>query len=312
MRVDEQIDPVAGSEPHAAVACEKWLCGLAVDRHHPDRVSIEPDEEAACRGGVDDPQPQALAGFHRDIGTDGAVHEHRRTVGRSRCGEQERDVAIDVDRRVLDDERAGEPAIGLAGNICVVPERAGVGRPEAVIEARAGCYRRLGQLRYAVHGIGQPDAVPMHAGRRGEIVDQPHAKLVTAPDPQCRPRRDAVIAQACMTQACRWQRAGAQQAETVGGGLRGRAGWQSGTGDRRSRADEPSARYRLRSRCHRFAFGADQFTLMPAALTSSVLVSISRFTRASNSAEVSAIGSAPRPASFSRTAGVCRAFAISE
>ena len=39
--------PCAGSEPHAAVACEEWLGGLAVDRHHPDRVSIEPDEEAA-------------------------------------------------------------------------------------------------------------------------------------------------------------------------------------------------------------------------------------------------------------------------
>ena len=165
-----------------------------------------------------------------------SVDEHRRTVGRSRCGEQERDLAIDVDRLgVLDDERAGEPAIGLAGNIGVVPERAGVGRPEAVIEARAGCYRWLGQLRYAVHGIGQPDAVPMHTGRRGELVDQPHAQLFAAPDPQCRPRRDAVIAQACITQAGRWQRAGAQQTETVGGGLRRRAGWQAGTGDRRSR-----------------------------------------------------------------------------
>src|SRR5262245_26725259 len=54
-----------------------------------------------------------------------------------------------------------------------------------------------------------------------------------------------------------------------------------------------------------------QFTLMPAAFTSCVLVSISRRTSASNCSEVKGIGSAPSSLSFWRMAGCASALATS-
>jgi len=127
--IDEEIDPVAGSEADAAVARQKRFRRLAVDRHHAHRVARELEEETARCGGVDDPQPQALTGFHGDVRTPRSVDENWRAVGRRRGRENERNVAIDVGRlRVLDDECAGEtPIATMLSTVIIRPRTSSAG-----------------------------------------------------------------------------------------------------------------------------------------------------------------------------------------
>ncbi len=149
----------------------------------------------------------------------------------------------------------------------------------------------------------------------GKLVDETHAQLVAAFDAQDRPRHRAVKAEdrgRRLRLVAGAETPGAQLAETVGCGLRvGVQGQAAACGCRRRAGEDPPTRHRLGARRHRCRAGSDQFTLMPAAFTSWVLVSISLRTSASNCSELSGIGSAPRLASLSRTAGFCSAFAIS-
>ncbi len=111
--------------------------------------------------------------------------------------EHQHDIRVDLDRLgLVDDQRAMEAAIDLAGGMGVVPEGARIGRAEHVVEARAGRDRRLGEVRDAVHGIGQPDAVPVDAGRLGKLVHEPDAELLAALEPQRRARCGTAIAPA--------------------------------------------------------------------------------------------------------------------
>ena len=106
-------------------------------------------------------------------------------------------VAVDLRRLALvDDQHAVEPARQLlrGAEMGVVPERAGIGRREVVVEALARLDRLLRQIRHAVHGIGQPQPVPMHHRRLVEIVDQPDFQFFALLDPQRRARAHAVIA----------------------------------------------------------------------------------------------------------------------
>ena len=62
----------------------------------------------------------------------------------------------------------------------VVPISACIRLDEAIVETlarRDGC---LGERRRAIHGVGEPHAVPMQRGRLRETVDETQANLLTA------------------------------------------------------------------------------------------------------------------------------------
>ena len=148
-------------------------------------MSLEAQRHDAGERGVEQPQADAFAGADRLVGRDDAVQRDRvadpsRHPGFHHVAEAGRDLALFVDApvrqhpehvavdgdglRLLDDQRAGEPAAELlqAVGMRVVPEGAGIGRRELVDERLAWPDRRLRQARNAVHGVRQPDAVPMH------------------------------------------------------------------------------------------------------------------------------------------------------
>ena len=74
---------------------------------------------------------------------------------------------VTVDARwfgFVDDQGAVETASLLlaAADVRVVPEGAGIGHRERVIEAAAGRDRRLSQDGHPVHGVGNAQTVPVH------------------------------------------------------------------------------------------------------------------------------------------------------
>jgi len=95
------------------------------------------------------------------------------------------DVAVHGRRvALLDDERAVQTPPHLLGTaqMRVIPERAGIGDREFVQEAPAvGADRRLGELRYPVHGVRNAHAVPVDSSVAGkevlELDSQPLALL---------------------------------------------------------------------------------------------------------------------------------------
>ncbi len=115
-----EIDAVAGRERDAAVARQEWLGGLAVDRHHGRRVAVDAQRHEPRAGGIDEAQPQPLVRADRDIERRRPLTVkcgcavRSRAVGRAPVIEDQRDVAVDVDRlRLVDDQQAVEPAIDL-------------------------------------------------------------------------------------------------------------------------------------------------------------------------------------------------------
>ena len=202
--IDENVHAVAGAERDPAVARQERLGRLAVDGHHPCRMPLEAQAQDARIGGIDEPQAQPLVGLDRDI-------ERRRTVdGQMRPDaavmggvvqrtearlvelslarqppivEHQHDIAVDGDRgRLLDDQHAVKPALELLRRVemGVVPKGAGIRRAKAVVEARAGSDRGLGQMRHAVHGVGKPHAVPVNDGRLRQLVDEANANLLAS------------------------------------------------------------------------------------------------------------------------------------
>src|SRR3546814_8496754 len=59
-----------------------------------------------------------------------------------------------------------------------VPEGAGVVYSEAVVEVPARLDRVLGQVRHAVHGVVDADAVPVDGGRLRQLVLEVHEDLL--------------------------------------------------------------------------------------------------------------------------------------
>ncbi len=86
---------------------------------------------------------------------------------------------------VLDDKAAVEASFELfaAGEVRVVPERAGIGGRELVGVALPGFDWRLGHTGYAVGGVGDPDAVPVHCGRHRQLVAKHDSQRVAEPHP---------------------------------------------------------------------------------------------------------------------------------
>src|SRR5882724_6981923 len=78
----------------------------------------------------------------------------------------------------------------------VIPEGAGIRRPELVDEFGARLDRRLRQIGHAVHGVRQADAMPVDAGVLGKPVDQADAQRVAQLDAQRRRRKRIGIAPA--------------------------------------------------------------------------------------------------------------------
>src|SRR5262245_12369737 len=91
---------------------------------------------ANTRGaGIDQPQAHAFAASHREIGAQRSVDQRHgaRVRGIASRADDEHEIPIDSNGlRFLDDQRAMQPLIDLGGDAGVVPERAGIGRAEAV------------------------------------------------------------------------------------------------------------------------------------------------------------------------------------
>ena len=180
---------------------------LAVERDQARPVTVELETEDAGVRGVDQAQPQALAGAHRKnlgdppVHRDGVadpavvarVHEAAEIAADLGIGqeapvvEHPGDVAVDPDRLpLLDDQRAVQAAPDLleAALVRVVPVGPGIGQVERVDEGRAGRDRGLGEMRHAVHGIGHPQPMPVHGGLLLEPVldHDPQALALTHPD----------------------------------------------------------------------------------------------------------------------------------
>ena len=106
----------------------------------------------------------------------------------------QREVAVDLGRlRLIDDQQAVQRAVLRCADRRAVPERPGVGRREAVIEARARGDRLLGQ-RCPVHRVRHAHAVPVDRGLGRQLVDEADLEFLAALDAQHRPRNRAVIA----------------------------------------------------------------------------------------------------------------------
>ncbi len=76
----------------------------------------------------------------------------------------------------------------------MVPERPRVRDLETVVEAFAGRDRLLGEMRHAIHGVGDAQPMPVHQRRLRQLVDQPDLELLAALRPQGWARHGAVVA----------------------------------------------------------------------------------------------------------------------
>ena len=180
--VEDEIGAHGGTEDDTAASGLVRLDGLTVERDHHRPVVLELEREDPRVGGVDQPQPQPLAGAHREGLQDAAVdrdgvadpavvariHEVAEVVAdlgvrqQAPVVEHPGHVAVDLDRLpLLDDQRPVQAAPDLleAALMRVVPVGAGVGDVELVDEGLAGRDRLLRQMRHAVHGV-------RHAQRR--------------------------------------------------------------------------------------------------------------------------------------------------
>ena len=76
-----------------------------------------------------------------------------------------------------------------AVDVAMVPEGPRVRQIEAVVERAPRPHRCLRHARNAVHGVVDPDAVPVDGGGRGQSVLQPQRHLPALPRADGRPRR---------------------------------------------------------------------------------------------------------------------------
>ena len=166
---------------------------LAVIRNDRGGQVLEPQAEDTGIRGVDQPQPQALAGPHGDrpgraaVDRDGVAHAafvadvmpvaevvaDRAVVLQPPVVEDPKQIAVDFRRRRLfHDQRAIEAAgeLHVRAQMRVIPKRAGVRRDILVDKTLAGLHRRLGQLRHAVHRVRDAKPMPMDRGRLLQLV----------------------------------------------------------------------------------------------------------------------------------------------
>ena len=94
--------------------------------------------------------------------------------------------------RVLDDQHAVQAAVQLHPGMGVEEVGAGVGDRELIDEAGTGGDRGLGEPGDAVHVVADCHAVPVDAGRGGQVVVELDAKKLTGAQPQLRPRHRAI------------------------------------------------------------------------------------------------------------------------
>ncbi len=126
-----------------------------------------------------------------ETGLDGAVVLQPPVI------DDQHEVAVDLDGYALiDDQDAIEPSGQLLrrSEVGVKPKRTGIRRGKVVIEALARLDWRLSQVGDAIHGIGQPQAVPMYDRRLMEIIHQTYLQLVALLDPKRRTRAHPIIA----------------------------------------------------------------------------------------------------------------------
>ena len=98
-------------------------------------------------------------------------------------------------RNLGDDQRAVEPAADLdkASLVGVVPESTRIGARKLVSECFAGRDRLLREMRNAVHGVGQPDAMPVDRRFHVQRVLDLDAQALALAVAKLRTRHGAVV-----------------------------------------------------------------------------------------------------------------------
>ncbi len=212
---DQQVDAHRRTEQQTVGRLVRFA-GLPVERHDHRRVTREAKAHDASERGIDQAKAEALARADRLLLGDGAVdgHDiaepagHRRFHGVAEAagdlpmrpqppiGQDPEEVAIHRRRiRLLDDQSAGEPTSLLlqAVGVRVIPEGSSIRWRELVNEALTGRDGRLGEAGHTVHGVGQPDAVPMYGGFLVEAVLDDEAYCLALPHAECRPGNSAIV-----------------------------------------------------------------------------------------------------------------------
>src|SRR3954451_15056801 len=173
--------------------------------------------------------------------------------------EHQCEVTVDLDPFGLaDDQDPIEPAGRLLAAISrwVVPERAGVGRTETIIEARARSDWRLRKMWHPVHVIRQPHAMPVHGRRLLQVIEDAHAQFFAPPHPQRRPGYRVAIGpnrgrSLCLAPQRRGAVARAQDVKAGRPELRPRPIWKTEAGNADSGPREkPAASVELASPGH--------------------------------------------------------------
>ena len=214
--VDDEVRAHARAQQQLAFPGHGCGGGHAVARNQPGRQAFEAERKDARIGRVDQAQADALAALqglhqahlpvHRELLAQAAGVRHVVEVVEVLCNaaigieppviEQPDQVQVHRRRRVvLHDQRTGQAAVHLLGRaqVRVVPVGAGVGQREAVGKALTRRHRVLREAGYAVHGIGQADAVPVDGAGVGQLVVQRQVQHRTALETQLRAGHGSVI-----------------------------------------------------------------------------------------------------------------------
>src|SRR3546814_3307691 len=151
--------------------------GRGVDHTQPHALPGS-DREALAnspvyRDGVADPPGMAHVVTIAEIVADGGI------IAQAPVAENPDDLAVHTDRLALfDDQRTVQAAADLleAALVRVVPICASIRQVEGIGEGLARSDRLLRQVRDAVHGIRQSDAVPVHGCLLVETVFYEHSR----------------------------------------------------------------------------------------------------------------------------------------
>ena len=97
--------------------------------------------------------------------------------------------------RLFDDQRAvkSPPDLLKTALVGVVPIGSSVGCIELVDEGFAGCDGLLRQVRYAVHGVGHAQPMPMDRRLFGQVVAHGYTQAFALAYPDFRARHAAVV-----------------------------------------------------------------------------------------------------------------------
>ena len=170
---------------------------LPIDSDHSWLMTLKAETKDASIRAIDQAKANALAASDRESLADAAVDSHgvadttivrhvmhvAKVVADLRIGlqppvlQQPGHVAVHADGiSLFDDQGSAQSASHLLSAVLVrvIPRGTGVGHVELLNELRAWSDRGLRQMRHAIHGVGQADAVEVHRGLFRQLIFDGH------------------------------------------------------------------------------------------------------------------------------------------